>query len=252
MELIVVDDSGEGHAKPVIKNISFTELDLTYIPKCKNEGLVLARETGIKNSDGKYVHFLDDDDQLLPGAIKRKIQVAKKTDSGVVYSGLYLDGDRAVLPSSDCKGNVLQRALTFDLSPCIPSTMLVREDLLDEINFEEIANKGLHNEHAMQIQLAQSTTYGFVDQPLLIRDTAHESRGGSKESIKEYDRIFNEYNNIYYQYPPETRNRAFAYIQFLYGNLYVNSTLWSSSAIIKFAQATYSEPSFHLIYLSAF
>ena len=44
----------------------------------QNRGLSAARNTGVKNATGKYLYFLDSDDQLLPNAIKSLLHTISK------------------------------------------------------------------------------------------------------------------------------------------------------------------------------
>ncbi len=49
----------------------------------KNPGLSLARNTGIKNSNGKYISFVDSDDNVLPTFIEELYNVIKTTDADI-------------------------------------------------------------------------------------------------------------------------------------------------------------------------
>jgi glycosyltransferase involved in cell wall biosynthesis len=63
-EIIVVDDGSPDNISAILEGYT----QVKYI-KQANQGAAIARNTGIKNSCGHYLIFLDADDRLLPGAI---------------------------------------------------------------------------------------------------------------------------------------------------------------------------------------
>ena len=71
----------------------------------KNEGLPLARKTGILKANGKYIQHLDSDDTLIDGAIEKLVCRAEETDADIVASSfLFCYPD---------KGPVLSEPYTF-------------------------------------------------------------------------------------------------------------------------------------------
>src|SRR5512147_987985 len=60
VEIIVVDDVSPEDITPVIA--SFNDARLRYIRHEKNQGAVAARKTGVRESTGDIIAFLDQDD----------------------------------------------------------------------------------------------------------------------------------------------------------------------------------------------
>lgn len=85
-EIIVVDDGSTIDVKRVLE---------PYMGKIKyiyqeNKGLAAARNTGIKNSNGKYLAFLDDDDLFEPRKLEFQVPILEyNSEVGFVYSDCY-------------------------------------------------------------------------------------------------------------------------------------------------------------------
>jgi len=85
-EIIVVDDGSTSNVKRVLE--SYMD-EIKYIYQ-ENKGLAAARNTGIKNSKGKYLAFLDDDDLFEPKKLEIQVSVLEDNqDIGFVYSDCY-------------------------------------------------------------------------------------------------------------------------------------------------------------------
>ncbi len=97
-EVIVVNDSGEPlpaaawQARPGVRVLQSN--------RCSK---VLARNAGAAQASGSYLHFLDDDDWLFPGAFRAlRATAERRPEACCVYgSGLMVDGSGAALGELD-------------------------------------------------------------------------------------------------------------------------------------------------------
>jgi glycosyltransferase involved in cell wall biosynthesis len=67
-EVVVVDDGSPDNSKAVIQDFIATHHQVRLISQA-NAGLSAARNTGIDNARGRYLHFVDSDDFLVPGTM---------------------------------------------------------------------------------------------------------------------------------------------------------------------------------------
>jgi glycosyltransferase involved in cell wall biosynthesis len=84
IEIIVVDDGSTDNTQEVTKDIE----GVKYIYQ-KNQGLSAARNTGIKNSRGDFLIFLDADDWLLPGSIAYNLGYLLQNNTLAFVSGAH-------------------------------------------------------------------------------------------------------------------------------------------------------------------
>jgi len=95
IELIVVDDGSTDRTKEVIQNWKSENESEDFIIKYifqNNSGAPAARNNGIRNSTGRYLQFLDSDDELLPE--KLTLQFEKmKTDNTPICICDYINVD---------------------------------------------------------------------------------------------------------------------------------------------------------------
>lgn len=63
-EIIIINDGSSDKSKDIIEKFYQENIDKCKVIHKKNEGLSMARNDGIKESDGKYLIFLDSDDWI--------------------------------------------------------------------------------------------------------------------------------------------------------------------------------------------
>jgi glycosyltransferase involved in cell wall biosynthesis len=92
-ELIVVDDGSTDNTANIVKEIKLRDNRIKYVYQ-QNKRLSAARNTGIINSKGSWIAFLDSDDLWKPEKLQKQIEVAlQTTDVDVIYSDGYTFDD---------------------------------------------------------------------------------------------------------------------------------------------------------------
>lgn len=249
VEIIVVDGSGEGYAAPIVERLNRPEI--TYIAQRKDQGPHAARSEGAEHATGKYIQFLDDDDQLHPEKIEQQVHYLDKHPSvGVVYCGLKREYGDYRLPDPAVKGDVLESALSFRMSSCCTSTMLIRESLLDQIH--PLTNRHGADDIGMMIELAQITDFGYVEDALIVMGEQDYNLGLSWKAVDGRHELLRRYDHLYERAPPSVRKNALAQTHAIAARLTVEETQWSPKAIVLFARATLTSSDFSPKYLIEF
>lgn len=247
VEVIVVDDSGEEYARPVMDQFE----DVTYVPLENNRGPQNARKVGLELSSGSYVQFLDDDDSLFPEKLERQIPVLEQNaEVGVVYCGLEWEHGPEVLPKEEVRGDVVTNALRFDTSPCMMGTMLIERSILAEVSMDRHEHGA--DDIGLKIDLALATAFDYVDEVLVRRGNTTDSRGASWAAVDGRFEVLETYADVYRKYPARVRREALAETHLVKGQRHLQDRSWSPEAVRAFAKAAYYAPGFDSVYVSSF
>lgn len=93
IEIIVVDD-GSTDETPQILHGLLSDSRVHIIHHRKNQGLAVARKTGLDVARGEYVWFVDGDDWINPESAKTLYQRAKESSCDILCFGMFIEKDR--------------------------------------------------------------------------------------------------------------------------------------------------------------
>ena len=177
-ELIVVDDGSTDNTEEVVK--SFNNERIKYIKHEKNKGGSAARNTGIKDSKGEYIAFLDSDDEWLEEKLKKQVEVFQNKDSrvGIVYVNFSIVNEKgeSVGKKQGPKGLIFRELLN---SNCVGTTssVVVRRECFKKVGgFDETLPSC--QDWDMWLRLARHYEFDFIPEELL-KYFQHENRIGT-------------------------------------------------------------------------
>lgn len=101
LEIIIVDDGSTDRSFPICKKAAEKDNRILCVSKV-NEGVSIARNTGIDLSNGRYIFFLDADDYLEDNAIEILMHYMANSTQTLVCGGVnIIKNDVIQLASSD-------------------------------------------------------------------------------------------------------------------------------------------------------
>ncbi|AGL03392.1 glycosyltransferase family 2 protein [Desulfoscipio gibsoniae] len=173
IEIIVVDDSPadfaeRGAVEATIKSLN--DRRVSYIKHEQNMGGCAARNTGIEASRGKFIAFLDDDDEWLPEKLHKQMAKMTGPSIGIVYCGYKIfdatTQTTRLIPGQNLVGSVFDDLI---LSNFIGSTsfVLVRRECFEECGLFDTAMRS-SQDHDMWLRISLKYQVNFVDEPLVI------------------------------------------------------------------------------------
>ena len=167
-ELVVVDDASDEPVDDIVK--LFRDPRLSLIRHDRRRGGAAARNTGLRNTNGEFVAFLDDDDEWYPEKLARQVKVLSRSHSetGAVYTGYeVVDRDTGKVLSRmlpEHRGNVSSVLLHGN---CIgpTSTIMLRRKCFEDVGmFDE--NLPSFQEYDLWIRLSKTYQFDHVSECL--------------------------------------------------------------------------------------
>lgn len=180
-EIIVVDDDSSDEIDPVLAPY---EDAITLVRHETNQGAAAARNTGVRESSGSLVAFLDADDEWLPHKLERQLQELNASPSlDMVYTGFYavnLDGSiRRVVEPLSTNEDFLEKMFVSG-GAILPSSVLIRRRCFEDIGG---FNEGLKVGHDRELWLRIGGEYRVecINEPLLKRRMRPDSLASDYE-----------------------------------------------------------------------
>lgn len=84
IELVIVDNHSPGNVKEIVTSYMEQDSRIKFVENKVDQGLYHARITGVENSHGEYLAFLDSDDHVSVDFYRRLIEKSLATDSDMV------------------------------------------------------------------------------------------------------------------------------------------------------------------------
>ena len=205
IEIIVVDDNyNDNNERFKTKELEKKYPTVKFIYNTSQLGGALSRNTGILNSNGKYVAFLDDDDMFLETKLEEEYKLFKekeKVDPKVAmiycYKQNYNDkGEYSLSKKVDVEGNCLYEHMLNILETT--STWLCLKEALVSVGMFE--NVKAHQDNILLMKMLASGYTIYRVPKVLLSFYIHNGNGITKQDKKyiEYTKVLFDYKKKYY------------------------------------------------------
>lgn len=175
-EIIIVDDGSEDQTREIVERIEDQRIRLLIHPH--NRGAAAARNTGMRAADGKYIAWLDSDDEWFPRKIEAQVNALMSASDQV--KACYTAYERAEkdlsVPYIPRMNDARKLYLSCDLGP--GTTLMFERAVLSDIGFIDETLKRYEDAEWLLRYLSKYELIG-VEEPLarvhdLSRPTAAE------------------------------------------------------------------------------
>ena len=214
-EIIVVDDNEpqsdyrKNNEKKLAKYLLLE--NFKYLKHPKNLNGAAARNTGIKYSNGKYITFLDDDDEFCVGRIEKISKVINETNCDFLYTGVFLKRNGVIqkkihpIEETDNK-ELIYKLLCIDSFFGTGSNLICRKDIIEKINgFDETFIRNQDIEFAVRY-LNECKNIKYIDEELVIKNTDSTSNVPDFKKMKVVkEKLMDKFANIINEYPEHKR-----------------------------------------------
>jgi glycosyltransferase involved in cell wall biosynthesis len=190
-ECIVVDDSSHDNTYEIVKKLN--DKRIRYVKNITGKGASASRNIGINLSNGKFLAFLDSDDEWLPGKLEKQFALLKSLPAsyGMIYCWMdYYDGEKLLYRNrKENRDMIFPDVLTQIMTGGTP-TLLLRKDIISETGgFDERMINGADQDFIRRI--AQKYLVDYIPEVLVKVYINHSSESRlSDPAIKENNRNF--------------------------------------------------------------
>lgn len=237
-EIIVVDDDSTDETVNQIK--SYSEERIVCIKNQVNKGASATRNVGIEEAAGKYIAFLDADDEWLPEKLETQVSTIERKSSdwvavhcrrmdkngvlGAITDRLAkLIGSEKESPTLEGDWEVIGELLTLNVKTGT-STFLVRREIVEDIGgFDDSFER--HQDWEFLVRVLKNGKIAYVDKPLVIKHPSPQPSPESKERSKRllHSKFSDEIKRLEEDGYPVTKAQ----------NLHLAKSFIKSGAIIK-------------------
>ncbi len=178
-ELIIIDDGSTDNTKDVINSMDDKRLKYYYQ---FNRGPSVARNTGISQSKGDFIAFLDSDDKWVPDKLEIQLsEMDNKSDYMLSHTEeIWYKGARLIKPKKihrKCNNDIFKQSLK--LCSISMSTVILKKDLIDKTGlFDE--DLEVCEDYDYWLRTTAQYPVLLIDKPLTIKQGGHYDQQSQK------------------------------------------------------------------------
>lgn len=215
-ELIIIDDGSTDKTKEIVEEFIKKDKRIKYIYQENSGGPAKPLNTGIKNSKGEYITFLDSDDEWLPKKLEKQLELFESSTNknlGLVScNALCLEENPQKILGENKIPNFSSREEAFKkiLRDCFilsESSILTKKEILNRVGFfdEDVRVKG-SQDWELYLRVIKNYDFSFLPEPLLkyyFRENNYSIKKieNLKRKIEIFEYIVNKHNKDYQRYP---------------------------------------------------
>lgn len=195
-EVIVVDDGSIDNTSQIVAQFQDERIRYIYQP---NQERAMARNTGINQSCGKYIAFLDADDIWLENKLENQLRLLESSPGlGMVYSDvLYFDGDTGedlfvYSQIEEMQRGYIWEALLFDSNFIQSPTPVVPRSVFEKVGLFDASLPPVED-WDMWLRIAARYPVDYVDEPL----ARYRFRKQSTSWLRPDDKLYRSTINLF-------------------------------------------------------
>ena len=202
-ELIVVDDNNpdsDARKETEQQMCSYNDHRIKYLQHPYNKNGAAARNTGLAEAKGKYIAFLDSDDEYLPQRLEKCLSVMESAPSNVagVYTGCEFrrGGEVYHIEKTVEPGNFLVQTLACTFRFQTGSNIFVRKSVVDELGgFDESFIR--HQDYEFLARIFQKNhELAAIQEVLVVKNNENVNLPNVEKMIAVKEQYLNKFKTV--------------------------------------------------------
>lgn len=209
IELIVVDDLSEDNTKQVVQELKNNRITLLSVDKHTTTSY--ARNIGISNAKGKYIAFLDDDDEWSNLKVTKQVEFLVKNPNfkAVITDYILKIGDKSNYYKTN-SSDYTKDILLMNKKLAAGSNILALKSEVDKVNGFDDRFVG-HQDLEFLIRLDQENKVGHVNGFLLTVNGRGGRNASDTDKLLNIKKLFlTKFEPIISKYPEKIQKRIYA------------------------------------------
>lgn len=252
IEIIVVDDCSNDNTERIVINEFAHDPRVTFHKLEKNQGACVARNVGVQISKGKFVAFLDSDDEFLPDKIAKQIEFIKKYNVSLCATDFTIidnHGTETLVKTHPGTSKEVYNDLLY-CNFITTGTLIGYRECFIEVQFDESLPR--YQDWDLVLRLCKKYSFHFIQDSLLLQYTQAQSitkTTNHKKTLKALVTIYEKNREGF-----RTCRKAYGQINWLIGlhELFLDKTNPYRHMIIGAIYGRFKLKRFMIIILSLF
>lgn len=209
IELIIVNDAPEeqelaSHLQKFITSLADNRI--TYIQHKQNQGANAARNTGLNCAKGKFICFLDDDDEWVQDKVEMQLRYMTP-GVALVYSPFYVRGkDTVTITNTKMPEDPLKAILEGNFIGSTSFPMLLTTAVKESGGFDVTLVSC--QEYDLWIRLISKFSISKTEKPVGYYYLSEDSTFKKPDKyVRGIDAVISKHIGLYKQYPRQLSNR---------------------------------------------
>lgn len=210
-ELLIIDDGSTDNTADIISMYSHKDNRVKLFSQ-QNQGVSIARNTGIEKAKGKYIAFLDSDDIWLPNKLALHIEHFRQNPNLGISFGrvefISFDSKSTNYFSTSRLFQILPEHLYYENLIITPSNVVILRSVFDTIKGFDINLSGTEDAELFFRIIYQGWKVEGINRVLVCYRT---NQAGISANLYRMEEDWNKFNHKIHTYAPEFVNQHYKY-----------------------------------------
>lgn len=179
-EMIIIDDCSSDKTRQIVEKYSLADTRIVLLINEENLGVSESRNKGIKSAKGRFLAFLDSDDQWVDSKLFVQINYMKNRNIGFTFSSykIFVNSTENVINTIQVPKSIKYRALLKNtIIGCL--TVVIDRKIIEEVYFPDIR---ISQDFVAWVNVLKKgyIAYG-INEPLALYRKHQSSLSGNKK-----------------------------------------------------------------------